>query len=222
MKSHEAYRGIYSQYLKQNQSRFFDVNINEIMADFEERIQSFKFDPKGIKEKPVVLDLGCYDFPHYYAMYDYFENFTYIGVETHLPKEIKAIVELIQEKYGNFHLLKMDIADQEKLKNKLAELTGHSKADVILVEQLAVRDEANSKETDQLLKNVIQHLAPAILSESGVLHLEAASSHQIETIKKWLDDEQTRGLYDYTKNGDNFLCWRAGMGKVKVADFNPL
>lgn len=186
-------------------STFLD-SIPRIVKNFEARTKTMSFNPEITAKNPLILDLGCGDFPHYYKMFDYYgDNFKYVGVEKYMDKDVTKFAESVKKFHDNFSILPKSITDIN-LDRKVEGLTGRRTVDVILAEHLAVGDSDNS-ETDHLLDYIINNLAPQILAPNGILHFEAASVRQQEVIKELLDSQEPK-IFHYTQDHGNFTCAR--------------
>lgn len=128
------------------------------------------------KNKPIILDIGCGDFPHFFGLTDCFPDFTYIGIDKQFDNDIEKVGNFLHRRNKNFHFLKMDLYDLDTVWVAIKKITKGEKVDLVLMEHLAVGISDN-KPTDALITFLIEYFIFEILDPLGSLHIDAASFH---------------------------------------------
>lgn len=183
--------------------------------DLAERVSTFGLDSDYIKEQPkqndslIIFDLGAGDFPHYYALFDHFDKFTYVAIEQNFPEDVKALAEVIKKTNPSFHLIEANLLNADEISHKLQQAIGTDKADLILMEHLAIGSDAFSEDKMKpLLKYIITKLIPHLLSETGSIHIESVGPHQRKLIQKILDNFIKTYPMHISISNDNLNCHR--------------
>jgi hypothetical protein len=183
--------------------------LEHLAKDFELRINSCNLPISKIKNNPLIVDIGCGDFPHFFLMSALFpDGFTYIGIDKFLPpgseKDAKKYIEILKKEFPHFHFYQMDAQsrpDQRTFAKFLKENMGRADVDLVLIEHIAV-GVSDNKATDDLLESVT-HFVPKILSSRGSMHIEAASDHQRDVITSLLKNNNWK-YFNIDRN--NFCC----------------
>lgn len=162
---------------------------------------------------PVILDIGCYIFGHYFGLMSCFENFNYIGIDFDSTGELTKFYEFLSSKKKNFKFINAYVQPSTE-KSILQEI--NQKVDLVLLEQIAVGG-ANNPKSDLVVEYLIGTFIPSVLSASGSFHIESASNHQDEVIEAVLN----RFQYPYIKNCTNYICGHAAQNEKIIELCSP-